>query len=90
MIATHSIGTTLTHHSDLEAVRADRQAAVHPFAHLLSQLGDVFTVREENEPHIELLFRFAYIYERRYKDTAGGDLRFVNEATLAMFDEQHQ
>ncbi|OWA52251.1 hypothetical protein BV898_16709 [Hypsibius exemplaris] len=78
-------GTPITHHDNIDALVRDRceKAKIRPFQHLLEILGKTFTVKAtENDHGIEMLFRFIYIYEKKF----GRDrLAFMNKATLQDF-----
>ncbi|XP_055345636.1 uncharacterized protein LOC129593380 [Paramacrobiotus metropolitanus] len=78
------LGTPITHHDNLdELVRKRSDAGIRPFQQLMRDLGKQFTVGMENKSaNMEALFRFIYIYEKKYhKDK----LAFMNTATLQDF-----
>ncbi|OQV22020.1 hypothetical protein BV898_04230 [Hypsibius exemplaris] len=78
-------GTPITHHDNLDGLVRNRceKAKIRPFQHLLDILGKTFTVKAgENDHGTEMLFRFIYIYEKKFgKDR----LAFMNKATLQDF-----
>jgi hypothetical protein len=87
-IANNGHGRGITHHDNVTAIVAERKAAgTQPFQHLREVLGATFHVGEKSDPIVELLFRFVYIYEKKYKALADGQVKFMNAATLQMFDD---
>ncbi|OWA55066.1 hypothetical protein BV898_19451 [Hypsibius exemplaris] len=79
-------GMPVTHHDDLDRIVSDRcdKAKIRPFQYLLELLGETLIVKaEENDSTIEKLFRFVYIYEKKY---ARDRLAFINQAALDDFE----
>ncbi|XP_055339034.1 uncharacterized protein LOC129588712 [Paramacrobiotus metropolitanus] len=77
------LGTPITHHDDIDQlVRRREQVGVRPFQFFMDKLRSVFTAEMENDPIIEVLFRFIYIYEKKY---CKNNLKFMNTATLQDF-----
>ncbi|XP_055332381.1 uncharacterized protein LOC129584278 [Paramacrobiotus metropolitanus] len=78
------LGMPVTHHDDIEAiVRGRQEVGIQPFQFLMDKLGDIFTVGMDNDSNKEALFRFIYIYEKKY---ARDQLKFMNSATLQDFN----
>ncbi|OWA50921.1 hypothetical protein BV898_15422 [Hypsibius exemplaris] len=87
-IKTFGRGFPITHHDDIQSMVKDRRdkANIRPFGHLLDLLGTTFTVKateNANEHGVEMLFRFIYIYEKKFK---GDRLGFMNKATMQDFN----
>ncbi|XP_055353870.1 uncharacterized protein LOC129599613 [Paramacrobiotus metropolitanus] len=77
------LGTPITHHENLELlIRRRKNVGIRPFQFLLDKLGDTFTVGMENDSIMEALFRFIYIFEKKYGKNR---LSFMNYATLQDF-----
>ncbi|OWA55067.1 hypothetical protein BV898_19452 [Hypsibius exemplaris] len=80
-------GFPITHHDDIQGLVMDRRdkANIRPFHFLLDLLGTTFNVsatENANEHGVEMLFRFIYIYEKKFK---GDRLGFMNKATMQDF-----
>ncbi|XP_055329697.1 LOW QUALITY PROTEIN: uncharacterized protein LOC129582249 [Paramacrobiotus metropolitanus] len=75
--------TPITHHDNLELLVQKREdAGIRPFRFFMDGLGQQFHVEMENSHNMEALFRFIYLYEKKY----GRDrLKFMNNATLQDF-----
>jgi hypothetical protein len=81
-------GRGVTHHDDVLGIVAQRKAAgTLPFSHLAGLLGATFTVSEASDPIVQMLFRFIYIYEKKYKQHNKGQVEFMNKAALSMFED---
>ena len=77
------LGKPITHHNNLESLVEERQKnGVQPFKYLLQKFGSQFQVEMENDNTIETMFRFIYLYEKKYKNDPQG---FVNNANLHDF-----
>jgi hypothetical protein len=82
------LGRGVTHNDDVTAILGERKACgLRPFQRLSALLGSTFHVSEQNDPIVELLFRFVYIYETKFKALADGQVKFMMMATLEMFNE---
>ncbi|XP_055329821.1 uncharacterized protein LOC129582336 [Paramacrobiotus metropolitanus] len=83
-IMKHQLGTLpITHHDDLEELVEKREkAGIQPFRFMMDDLGQQFHVEMDNSPNMEALFRFIYIYEKKY---AKDRLKFMNNASLQDF-----
>jgi len=85
----------ITHHDDIDAEVQRRSTIINPFTNLFLALRGkspnlVFNVSENNgkveSPVVNIVWRLVYLYEKRYKNQDDGDLKFMNQATLAEFD----
>jgi len=97
VIRTLSLGKTVTHEDDLEEIMENRQrSGVRPFDAIVSMLGSAFVAPDSYHPghgnhHMEMLFRFIYLYEKNYKNRVNdkgeneGELRFLNDCQITEF-----
>ena len=88
-----AMGEPITHHDDVDALVQQRQKNGHqPFHRLYQSLGggsDTFTIAENTQPAdkiAEMVFRFIYIYEIRYKHLRDGPLLFMNNCDITEFE----
>jgi len=82
----------ITHHDNVGELLHKRDSlGVRPFAQILQILGSPFEVNADqqlNDSRKELVFRFIYIYEKRYKNLPiNGELQFMNNAKLEEFGQ---
>ncbi|XP_055332393.1 uncharacterized protein LOC129584283 isoform X2 [Paramacrobiotus metropolitanus] len=85
-IEEYHLGTPITHHTDIEElVRKRADIGVQPFRFLMDKLGSRFHLDNENDHHLEAIFRFIWIYEKQYQRDALG---FMNNASLQDFADE--
>lgn len=82
-----NIGLTVTHQDDINKILNNRKNnSIKPFKNIIENIGEIFIVNEENNnPTISCLFRFIYIYDKKYKNFKNGMQLFLNNATLSEF-----
>jgi len=67
---------------------SSQRLGVCPFEAILNALGTTFQVQmQEPNFRVELIFRYLYIYHKKYQYLPDGDLLFMNECDLDDFDK---
>lgn len=91
-LASLGVGRGITHEDDIQSIRVDRKTAgLNPFNSLVSKLGATYTapatIAASADKRLEILFRFLWIYEKKYKGLPQGDLKFMNSCQLSEFEQ---
>jgi len=82
-----NIGKTITHQDNINKIILERnQHSISPFENIIKEIGNKIIInKENNNASIQCLFRFIYIYDKKYKNIPNGTQLFLNNATLSEF-----
>lgn len=82
-----NLGTTITHQNNLKELLKNRyNNSVKPFENIKKLIGEKFVINTKfDNQYMDLIFRFIYIYDKKYKNKENSIQEFLNHAVLSEF-----